>query len=79
LSAEHADMKEVKTMAISITTVKELLESIGDQEIVLMPLAHYNALLDKLEELEDIRDMLESLKEPARPFEEYLAGREDQA
>jgi hypothetical protein len=74
-----ASMKEVKTMAISTTTVKELLESIGDQEIVLMPLAHYNALLDKLEELEDIRDMLESLKEPARPFEEYLAGREDQA
>ncbi len=67
-----ASKKEVKTMTMSTTTVKELLESIGDQEIVLMPLAHYNALLDKLEELEDIRDMLESLKEPARPFEEYL-------
>ncbi len=64
-------------MAVSITTVKELLESMGDQKIVLMPLAHYNALLDKLEELEDIRDMLEALKEPARPFEEYLAERED--
>ena len=65
-------------MAIVTTTVKELLESIGDQEIVLVPLAQYNALLAKLEDLEDIRDMLEALKDPARPFEEYLAEREAQ-
>ncbi|MGQ9626126.1 MAG: hypothetical protein ACUVV0_04375 [Anaerolineae bacterium] len=52
------------TTTITLTT---------DQEVVIVPLATYNALLAKLEDLEDIKDMLEALKEPARPFEEYLA------
>jgi hypothetical protein len=35
----------------------------------------YTTLMGLLEDLEDIRDMLESDGEPARPLSDYLAAR----
>ena len=42
---------------------------------MIMGYEDYRALMDLLEDLEDIRDMLESEGEPTRPLSEYLAGR----
>ena len=50
------------------------LKDVGEREVVLVPLDLYNALLDKLEDLQDAVDMIEAMKEPRRPFAEYLAG-----
>ncbi len=44
---------------------------------VLVGMKEYQALLDRLEELEDICDMLKAQQEPSRPFEEYLKEREE--
>lgn len=44
---------------------------------VLVGLKEYEALLDRLEELEDICDLLKAQQEPGRPFEEYLKEREE--
>jgi prevent-host-death family protein len=43
---------------------------------MLVGIKGYNRLLERLEDLEDVRDMLEAQKEPGRSFEEYLANRE---
>jgi prevent-host-death family protein len=42
----------------------------------LVGLKEYQELLDRLEELEDVCDMLIAQQEPARPFEDYLKERE---
>ena len=38
-----------------------------------MPLGKYSALLERLEDLRDILDMLEAMKEPRRSLDKYLA------
>jgi len=50
-----------------------MLKDPGKCEMVLVPLDKYNALLKRLEDLEDVVDMVEALKEPHRPLAEYLA------
>ena len=42
---------------------------------ILAPKLMIKTLLDRLEELEDINDILKAQKEPGRPFEEYLKER----
>ena len=44
---------------------------------VLVGLKEYESLMDRLEELEDICDMLRAQQEKGRPFEEYLKEREE--
>lgn len=42
---------------------------------VLVNFDLYNQLVKELEDLDDIRDMLEARKEPGRSFDEYLKER----
>ena len=54
---------------VTATPIKHIKKSIethlrsGDLELVVLPKAEYEALLEKLENLKDIRDSIESLKE----------------
>ncbi|WP_167618405.1 hypothetical protein [Maribellus sediminis] len=49
----------------------------GRRVAVILPIAEYEMMLEKLEELEDIRlyDKAKSKNEVAESFEEYLAKR----
>jgi prevent-host-death family protein len=42
---------------------------------VLVDFKVYNQLMKDIEDMEDIRDMVESQKEPGRSFDEYLKER----
>jgi tRNA threonylcarbamoyladenosine modification (KEOPS) complex Cgi121 subunit len=59
---------------VTVTNIRQIKKSIethlksGDLELVVLPKAEYEALLDKLDNLRDIRDSIESLKE-------YRAGK----
>ena len=51
----------------------------GRPQVVMLAYESYNEMvagLERLEDLEDIRDMLERQGEPRRPFAEYLAERQ---
>jgi prevent-host-death family protein len=50
-----------------------VIQQRGDPAAVLMGYADYEALMERLEDLEDIRDMLESEGEPTRPLRDYLS------
>ncbi len=50
-----------------------VIEQRGEPAVVMMGYEDYHAAMDLLEDLEDIRDILESEGEPARPLREYLA------
>ena len=60
---------------LTIAADDPVMEDLGEREVVLVPLAVYNALLDKLEDLQDVADIVEAMKEPRRPFAEYLADK----
>lgn len=47
----------------------------GDPAVVVMGYEDYQRLMALLDDLEDIRDLLESEGEPTRPLREYLAER----
>jgi hypothetical protein len=47
-------------MIMSTLDPKTLVESLEKEELVLMPLAEYQALLARLEELQDARDQLQA-------------------
>ena len=68
-------------MVVSTIDLQALLESLGEKKMVLMPLDEYQALMRKIEELEDIRDMLQAEVEyrsgEGRSFREFLAENED--
>jgi cell division septum initiation protein DivIVA len=68
-------------MVVSTIDPQALLESLGEKKVVLMPLDEYQALMRKIEELEDIRDMLQAEVEyrsgEGRSFREFLAENED--
>jgi hypothetical protein len=68
-------------MVVSTIDPQALLESLGEKKMVLMPLDEYQALMRKVAELEDIRDMLQAEVEyrsgEGRPFREFLAENED--
>ena len=52
-----------------------VIQQRGDPAAVVMGYEDYQALMTLLEDLEDVRDMLESEGEPTRPLREYLAER----
>jgi PHD/YefM family antitoxin component YafN of YafNO toxin-antitoxin module len=68
-------------MVVSTIDPRALLESLGEKKMVLMPLDEYQALMLRIEELEDIRDMLQAEVEyrggEGRSFREFLAENED--
>jgi prevent-host-death family protein len=53
-----------------------VIQQRGDPAAVVMGYKDYQELMALLEDLEDIRDMLEAEGEPARPLHEYLSERE---
>jgi prevent-host-death family protein len=53
-----------------------VIQQHGDPAAVVMGYEDYRELMTLLEDLEDVRDMLESEGEPTRPLHEYLAERE---
>jgi hypothetical protein len=54
---------------VTITNLNQIKESVknhlksGDLELVVLPRAEYQALLEKLEDLKDINDSIDALKE----------------
>jgi len=54
---------------VSITNLNQIKKSVethlksGDLELVVLPRAEYEALLEKLDDLKDIHDSVEALKE----------------
>ena len=54
---------------VTITNLSQIRKSIeghlksGDLELVVLPRAEYNALLEKLDDLKDMHDSVEALKE----------------
>jgi len=56
-----------------------VIQQRGEPAAVVMGYKDYQALMVLLEDLEDIRDMLQSEGEPARPLSEYLAERGEPA
>jgi len=54
---------------VTITNLKQIKKSVenhlksGDLELIVLPRAEYDALLEKLDDLRDIRDSIEALKE----------------
>jgi prevent-host-death family protein len=52
-----------------------VIQQRGEPAAVVMGYEDYQALMTLLEDLEDVRDMLESEGEPTRPLSAYLAER----
>lgn len=50
-----------------------VIQQRGDAAAVVMGYEDYQRLMARLEDLEDIQDLLESEAEPTRPLREYLA------
>ena len=54
---------------VTITTLNRIKKNIeshlkaGDLELIVLPRAEYEALLEKLDDLKDLRDSIEALKE----------------
>jgi len=71
---------------VTITNLSRIKESVknylksGDLELVVLPRAEYQALLKKLEDLKDVNDSIEALKEYQQgesiSFDHYDARRE---
>jgi len=53
----------------TVTSLRQIKKSVenhlksGDLELIVLPRAEYEALLEKLDDLRDIRDSIEALKE----------------
>jgi oligoendopeptidase F len=53
----------------TVTNLRQIKKSVenhlkfGDLELIVLPRAEYDALLEKLDDLRDIRDSIEALKE----------------
>jgi len=56
-----------------------VIEQRGEPAAVVIGYKDYEALIALLEDLEDVRDMLQSEGEPTRPLREYLAEREERS
>jgi len=54
---------------VTVTNIKQIKKSIqthlqaGNPELVVLPRIEYQALLEKLDDLKDLRDSIEALKE----------------
>ncbi len=68
-------------MIVSTVDPQLLVQNLSKEKVVLMPLAEYQSLLDRLEELQDIQTMLQAEAEyqtgQGRPFREFLAEHQD--
>lgn len=70
---------------LTITNLKKIRKSVeshlqsGTLELIVLPRVEYEALLEKLDDLKDVRDSLEALKEYHAgeyiPFDRYDARR----
>jgi len=70
---------------VTTTSLKQIKKSVenhlksGDLELIVLPRAEYEALLEKLDDLRDIRDSIEALKEHQSgkriSFDQYDARR----
>lgn len=69
------------TATITISGPVETLTGLGTRQAVLLPLNEYEALLDRVEELEDIIDSRIALAEyqagQGRSLQSYLAERKE--
>lgn len=52
-----------------------VIEQRGNPAAVVIGYQEYRALVERLEDLQDVRDMVETEGEPTRPLSEYLAER----
>jgi hypothetical protein len=66
-------------MTLKIVGQKTAIAKLGKREVVLLPMAKYQALIRHLEDLEDILDSQQSIAEyragQGRPFAAYLKER----
>ncbi|MBI5649739.1 MAG: hypothetical protein HZC40_04715 [Chloroflexi bacterium] len=63
-------------MTLKIIGQKSMTGRLGKEEVVVIPFRKYQALLQKLEDLEDVLDAQRAMAEyragKARPFNDYL-------
>ena len=66
---------------VAITKINNLSKAVkkiykSKEEIVLLPLSRYNKLLERMEELEDIKDHIDAMKDykagKGKDFREFL-------
>ena len=66
-------------MTLKVVGQKSVVVRLGKDEVVMIPFRKYQALLQKLEDLEDILDSQRAMAEyrsgKGRPFTEYLRER----
>ena len=43
----------MNTLQVVVTDARALLESLGDEELVIMPLSRYREIMEMIEDLED--------------------------
>jgi len=69
----------MERVAVTITGLSPMLGELGQRKAVLLPLEEYEALLERVEELEDILDSERSVAAyragEGKSLEQYLAER----
>ena len=65
----------METSGAVVTTAKALLESFGDQELVVMPLSRYREIVEMIEDLEDAVTLKRAMEtsEALLPYSEVRA------
>jgi PHD/YefM family antitoxin component YafN of YafNO toxin-antitoxin module len=65
----------MKTSEVVVTNTKALLESFGDEELVIMPLSRYREIMEMIEDLEDAIAMKKAMETSRRllPYSEVRA------
>jgi len=65
----------MKTSEVIVTNMKALLESFGDQELVIMPLSRYREIMEVIEDLEDAIALKRAMEtsEKLLPYSEVRA------
>lgn len=69
----------MSAMSLKIVGEKTAIAKLGKQDVVLLPLTHYQRLMQRLEDLEDLLDSQRVLAEyragQGRAFSDYLKKR----
>ncbi len=65
----------MKTSEVVVTDTKALLESFGDEELVIMPLSRYREIMEMIEDLEDAITVKRAMETSKRllPYSEVRA------